>query len=66
MQFSPRAVLRSLVAFLIAGVVIFLSVEMSVLVYLFGIAGLIPSRINIVHLELPPASGAAEGFGLQR
>jgi hypothetical protein len=49
MQFSPRTVVRLVMAPLVVGVVLFLLVEMSTRVYLFGVAGLLPSRINSVH-----------------
>jgi hypothetical protein len=52
MQNSIAGLLRALLKPLIVAVGVFLLLEMSTRVYLFGLAGLVPAKINSVH-ELP-------------
>jgi len=70
MQSSARIVTGQLFKLLVIATVLFLLLELSTRVYLFGLAGLIPSRINSVH-ELPqtgflrPSSEVGLGFELK-
>ncbi len=49
MKFSVRRASRALAKLAVAGLALFLLLEVSARVYLFGLAGLVPARVNSVH-----------------